>query len=85
MRVIKSNMVVINVFMFEMHTFKIFQKLNQLIVYEHILIQRNIIYHTNTYRLMSTQGNVFHKQAWRHLVFMYFFISYHKKILYARN
>ena len=45
-------------------------------------------FHTNTYRYMSSQGNVkgyvFQKQALR-LIFMGVFISYHKMILFARD
>ena len=82
------------VFIFKMHTFKILKKLNHIIIFKKYNIQLELasvkpFFHADTYQFMSSQGNVkghvFKKQAWRPLIFMFYFIPYHKVILYARN
>ena len=77
-------MIAMYVFVFKMHTFKVFQKFNHRNIFN--LKKYNIplelasirpFFYTNTYKLMLSQGNVkghvFQKQAWRPLIYMFYF------------
>ena len=69
-------MIAIHVFVFKMHTFKIFQKLNHRNIFECLKDNKPLelpFFHTNTYKLMSSQGNLFQKQARSPLIFMFQF------------
>ena len=78
------------VYMFKMHTFKIFQKLNHRNMF--VLKKYNIplelasvwqFLHTNTYKILkfisfqgNVKGHVFQKQAWRNLKFYVLFLFF---------